>query len=94
MTDGERVETIRTYIAEIERIKNAHPKGTNEHSDDIEKILFGLRVIWKLHEELQKHDREDMLEEFREWANEARECIGCSAALPYGEKHERLENRN
>lgn len=68
MTDGQRVKTIRTYIAEIERIKNAHSKDSKEHSHDIEKILFRLRVIWKLRDELQSHDREDMWEEFREWA--------------------------
>jgi hypothetical protein len=68
MTDGQRVKTIRTYIAEIERIKNGHSEHTKEHSDDIGKILFRLRIIWKLHEELQHHDREDMWEEFREWA--------------------------
>lgn len=68
MTDEERVERIRTYVAEIERIKNAHSKGGKEHESDIEKILFRLRVIWKLHQELQRNDREDMWEEFREWA--------------------------
>jgi hypothetical protein len=68
MTDEERAEQIRAYIAGIERIKKTHPKGSNEYNLAMDRILLRLSAIWKLYRELQDNGRADLWEEFKEWA--------------------------
>jgi hypothetical protein len=68
MTDEQRANAIRAYIAGIERIKKTHPNGPAEYDRATDRVSRRLQAIAKLCTELQKNGRSDLWEEFTDWA--------------------------